>query len=532
MATAVFLLLVGLVAGLGVLRLVRALRPRPADLAWLAALVPVALLAVRPYLGDALVGAGDAQHYALQAADFAAQARAGGLPVLVGQSEYAFNGGVHTLRTAPYFTHLAGLLDALTARRLSPVALQNLAVATTALLAAWAAYAAALLASGGRRAVAAALAALYVLSPATVGPPLLHDMFATYMAMPWIPLAWAGIVESLRRDGHPAAPPLAAGALALTWYAHSPLGAWMTLLAGAAWVWRCGREGGSRAFWASQVRPLLLLAALAAWIAASVGTLDPAEPTAATAADHAFSAERLAERLRAEFVPFLAGRAEAGIQLGWSLWLVAGAVAVLGLRSRHRPAVGAALLLLPLAALLFPLPGITEALWRLLPLDLLGLSTWPAQRLLPVLAGGLLAVGAALGRDLAPAAKVEPLVTIGRTGAADCVYVVYEDADHVRIGVDHWGVGGPLSAPLPLRRGRPQALEVAIGGLETRRAGPAAPGRLRVLLDGRVVFDQTHPFHPASPREVAVGANPVGSSTAAVRFSGRILGRERLPAGR
>jgi hypothetical protein len=76
-------------------------------------------------------------------------------------------------------------------------------------------------------------------------------------------------------------------------------------------------------------------------------------------------------------------------------------------------------------------------------------------------------------------------------------------------------------------------VEIDVGGLRTaRRPDGAAKAPLRVTLDGAPVFDLAHPFHPAAASEIFLGANPAGLSTAAPRFSSRILEAERIPAVR
>ena len=64
-----------------------------------------------------LYGAGDALWYANMLADYVTQLRAGDVPDLCGQTEFAFNGAVYPLRVAPMYQHLGGLLDLLTGRR-------------------------------------------------------------------------------------------------------------------------------------------------------------------------------------------------------------------------------------------------------------------------------------------------------------------------------------------------------------------------------------------------------------------------------
>lgn len=369
-----------------------------ADLLLLTALVPVALFSVHPYLGNRLVGAGDSYHYALQAADAVTQIRHGVMPVFVGQSDYAFNGSIHTLRTAPYFTHLAGLLDWLTGRRLSFVTLQNLTVACTAVLAAWAAYAACLLVSGGRRLAAGILAALYVLSPAIMGPLALHDMFATYMAAPWLILCWAGIAGSWRHENVAAAQFLAAGALGLCWYAHSPLAAWLTLVWGAGQIGRLLLAGGGAGQWRRQAAAGLLLAGLVAYLFTSVGTLGEGPRSAVT--HPVFSWESLRQFLRGEFIPFAAFPTPPSIQLGWAMWGLLLGGGMLALLHRRRDGLTLTGLLVALLPFLVPLPWLSEVMWRGLPDQLVMLTNWPVQRLCPLLGSGIvIAFAAALRAD-------------------------------------------------------------------------------------------------------------------------------------
>lgn len=369
-----------------------------ADLACVAALVPVALLSMAPYVGRNLVGSGDSQHYALQVADFITQSRAGILPVWVGQTDFAFNGNVHTLRTAPYFTHLAGLLDALSGRQLSPVVLQNLTVVATSLLAGLAAYLAARFASGGKRIASLLLATIYLWSPGVAGPLALNDMFATYMTAPWTILVWAGIAGILAGKDDLLPQLIAAAALAVTWYAHPPVAGWLSLVWGTAQLCRAGLAGAEGRQWARFALAGAVFAALAAHAFAAFGTLPPGIFDASTPSLE-FSRERLDQVLIEQFAPFALPGSKATIQLGWTICLLAGIGAAV-LASKRPP--GALLflgLLGCLTLLLFPVPGLGPSLWALVPHRLVATTTWPAQRLVPLLAGGIIvAAGLALAR--------------------------------------------------------------------------------------------------------------------------------------
>lgn len=374
------------------LGLIRAARWDWRDACLVLSLLPVALFSVSPYVGGTLVGAGDGQHYALQVADFIAQSRAGVMPIFAGNSAYAFNGNVHTLRTAPYFTHFAGMLDGITLHRLGPVELQNLTVCCTAMLAAAAAYFAARHASGRRRLLAWLLAALYVLSPALVSPLSLNDMFATYMAAPWLVLFWfalAGLVTG--RDARTFSL-IGAGALAMTWYAHSPLGAWATVVAGGTLLLHLGQ----RRFARSDSRPLVvatcLFVGLVAYAWISVETLgNPSAPLAVPPFAE-FSLSEAAMSLREALISYRAGTV-ADLKFGLPLGLLL--LATLGLGCSRRSGLWPLVVTIALLILLlFPWPAIAEPLWRAMPDRLVVLTTWPAQRFYPLLAAATIVVSA------------------------------------------------------------------------------------------------------------------------------------------
>src|SRR5271157_5774816 len=67
--------------------------------------------AAAPFLRSTYVGTGEAYNYNLSIADAVTQFRAGVFPVLVGQTEFAFNGRIHPVRTAPLFCCAACLID-------------------------------------------------------------------------------------------------------------------------------------------------------------------------------------------------------------------------------------------------------------------------------------------------------------------------------------------------------------------------------------------------------------------------------------
>lgn len=147
----------------------------------------------------------------------------------------------------------------------------------------------------------------------------------------------------------------------------------------------------------------------------------------------------------------------------------------------------------------------------------------------------------ALRFPLVNSPRAEPLVVSGRPGAGDFIYVVYASADTIRLGYDHWGVGGPLTDPIPVNYEETHLLEISMGSLfppvendaawdnlspETRRQ---AVEKVSIKLNGRVVLEHRSSTHPAKAGEVTIGGNPVGGSTCEQIFTGQVLLSERIP---
>jgi hypothetical protein len=351
---------------------------------------------LHPYVRCAFVGLGDAYHYAISMADFIRQVRAGVFPVFIGQTEFAFNGGIHTVRTAPYFLHLGALLDMLTLNTLPFYAVANLAIVASALAGVLGTYAALLLYAPGRSWTAFALAALYILSPAVLAPLCEGDMIATFMTVPLTP--WWVLGLALAADDPAALRPwvIQGAALAALWWAHPPIAAWASALSLATWVAiAAGHEGRRGVVLERAALAACLCAALAAYEFASVLTLrlPPGPDTQSFEAATVFGV--VANNWKAPLLPLSEnGRNLLGdIQLGYALLLAAPA-ALLAIRHRR----SAAILLGCMAALLvliLPVPGVTARLWALVPHAVIDTTNiWPMQRFYPILAA--LAVFAAL----------------------------------------------------------------------------------------------------------------------------------------
>ncbi len=134
-------------------------------------------------------------------------------------------------------------------------------------------------------------------------------------------------------------------------------------------------------------------------------------------------------------------------------------------------------------------------------------------------------------------ARGEPLVCAGETGRGDLVYVRYLTADRVLFGFDHWGRAGAISGEVKVDPASEQDVEIDWGALHPDAFGAAAdepkdgvPGRIQVTLNHRPVLDAPVFYYLADPSSLALGLNPIGSSTAGPSFTGEIVSSRRGPS--
>jgi hypothetical protein len=115
----------------------------------------------------------------------------------------------------------------------------------------------------------------------------------------------------------------------------------------------------------------------------------------------------------------------------------------------------------------------------------------------------------------------EPLLTTGRTGAGDATFVTYTDKNHVRIGRDHWGIGGVTSDPVEVDYKVPHEIWITMASPDAG-ASAAARTKVSVILDGKLIVSVARNGIGAS------SANPIFTGT--VQFSERTGSIPRLPA--
>ncbi len=118
--------------------------------------------------------------------------------------------------------------------------------------------------------------------------------------------------------------------------------------------------------------------------------------------------------------------------------------------------------------------------------------------------------------------SAEPLLTTGRTGAGDVIYLTYLGEGRFTVGHDKWGSGGDTSQPFAVDPSQPQTVEIAMASL-------GAGHGVHVWWNGREVISESADSFPlAPPSQVEIGANEIGGTACSTRFTGRILNSSRV----
>lgn len=125
------------------------------------------------------------------------------------------------------------------------------------------------------------------------------------------------------------------------------------------------------------------------------------------------------------------------------------------------------------------------------------------------------------------AGTCEPLVTSGANRDGDFLAVRYLDAATAVVLYDVWGVGGPVSAPFPLRAGERRRLTLempTLAPVDHVRSRERRP--LRVTIDGAVLLDEPVYFHRRRSDQLFFARNPLGGTLVAPVFRGTLASLE------
>ena len=206
----------------GPARLAHGPKPSTAEKTRNFLLVVVVLTTWWAYFTPQIVGVVDERWYGDLMADFLGQTRSGIFPVFVGQGEFAWNGNAHPFRSAPWHHNFGALLDLITLRQLTPLAVQHLVLIASVCAAVAVIYVGLRRLRPARPWFAWLVAFLYATCPALTMPQIQHDMYMTTAAMPIVALVVIALAFALETRTWRAWIWLGAG-LGAVWFCHPPV---------------------------------------------------------------------------------------------------------------------------------------------------------------------------------------------------------------------------------------------------------------------------------------------------------------------
>lgn len=373
---------------------------------WFLAAVLAGLLAAAPFLTTRALGTREAYNYSLSVADAVTQFRTGEIPMLAGQTAYAFNGRVHPLRTAPALAYATSLLDLFSFRQLSFWTLQNLVLGLSLIGAAAACYWALRWATPATPPLAALLTFGYVWCPALLAAAYGMDLYMTVLTAPLVPLIVAANLRAFSDADRGAVTGLAI-ALAACWLAHPPIALWMTIATGLLQLAALAASRPSRRGWWRTILAAPLFGLLSGFAFVSALSASPYGDIVHQR-DLTLLYAEVARVFPASLRPVSSRADQLGdFQVGYFLLACGGLALVLGIARRVPGALAAVAVAACLLAFTVPVPGVHHWLWDHVPTLVINLTNqWPMQRLyLPI--GALCAFGLALAwRPPASAGKL------------------------------------------------------------------------------------------------------------------------------
>ena len=490
---------------------------KPAEVVRVLLLFTLSLAVASPFLTNRGMGHGDALNYSNSVADIMTQLHAGVLPVAVGQSEYAFNGPVHPLRTACYFDYATGLLGLLLGSRLTFWGLQNLLLAASLTGAAYSAYFCLRKLGTVGPWIALALAAAYLLAPGLLAAAHSFDLYMTVTTAPYLPVAMLGLIRVFH-DRTWANVSLFAIGLAVCWLAHPPVALWLS--AGSVVVLATGLIVHPPRWRDFAVIPagLLLLALLCGYGFVSSLTIDPNFTSRGYERALPVVASTVATMTRQAWPgslrPVSRETMDLGdFQLGYTLWLLLGAAVVAAARLRRNAAAWSLLGMIFLYIVVtVPVPWLHHTLWLYLPLQFVTMTNmWPMQRMYLLLAAAVVFLGAVVQPGFYPRSRRRQWITgvivfaaLAWSGCQAWPFLRHNRAlqysaertaathrlENVDVGISSyaflgfpsWFSNGPMDPEYGLRLLNRADLSVLVSNDPAGRKQPAAAtGRLRIV---------------------------------------------------
>ena len=122
----------------------------------------------------------------------------------------------------------------------------------------------------------------------------------------------------------------------------------------------------------------------------------------------------------------------------------------------------------------------------------------------------------------------EPLLSTGRSGAGDLIFVEYLGPREIRFGHDNWGGGAVTTRSVTYDPSSPQVLEVDFPPLHrATEPGRIVRAPLALRFNGRLLWHTVRPAYTSSALDRYIGFNGVGATDVNALFNGCVASIER-----
>lgn len=127
--------------------------------------------------------------------------------------------------------------------------------------------------------------------------------------------------------------------------------------------------------------------------------------------------------------------------------------------------------------------------------------------------------------------RTDPLISTGRAGAGDLLFIRFDGEGNFQVGHDHWGHAVTMSKKFPMPADQILDLTLSFGALDPGTAEFARlRNRLFVATPAGVILNQPADFHPAPSDSWAFGLNRIGASTASELIGADLTASSSVPA--
>ena len=124
----------------------------------------------------------------------------------------------------------------------------------------------------------------------------------------------------------------------------------------------------------------------------------------------------------------------------------------------------------------------------------------------------------------------QPLISTGRPGAGDLIYVTYLSPTRLRFGHDSWNAGAIETVEVSYDPHKTHTIDIDMGSLHANAKDlEASKYKLKIRFDNDYILSTYRPFHVSAPIDISLGYDTTRSTAASPFFTGSEMTATRIP---